>query len=114
MVRSCAARSASAWAPSSSSCSSSTWRCRYWPATAARSGALAHINVAYLALGVLLEIAALVAYTQLTHSVLPDGGPTRIRLFRINLSTLALSHVSPGRYRAGSCTRLPAAHPVRE
>ena len=59
-------------------------------------GALAHINVAYLALGVLLEVAALVAYTQLTHSVLPHGGPSRRRLFRINLSTLALSHVSPG------------------
>ena len=59
-------------------------------------GALAHINVAYLALGVLLELAALVAYTQLTHSVLPHGGPSRLRLFRINLSTLALSHVSPG------------------
>ena len=38
--------------------------------------ALAHINLAYLALGVLLEIAALVAYTQLTHSVLPHGGPS--------------------------------------
>ena len=58
--------------------------------------ALAHINVAYLALGVLLEIAALAAYAQLTHSVLPHGGPSRFRLFRINLSTLALSHVSPG------------------
>ncbi len=58
--------------------------------------ALTHINVAYLALGVLLEIAALAAYAQLTHSVLPAGGPSRFRLFRINLSTLALSHVSPG------------------
>jgi len=59
-------------------------------------GALTHINVAYLALGVLLEVAALTAYAQLTHSVLPAGGPSRFRLFRINLSTLALSHVSPG------------------
>ena len=58
--------------------------------------ALTHINVGYLALGVLLEIAALAAYAQLTHSVLPHGGPRRFRLFRINLSTLALSHVSPG------------------
>ncbi len=58
--------------------------------------ALAHINIAYLALGVLLEIAALAAYTQLTHAVLPSDGPRRIRLFRINMSTLALSHVSPG------------------
>ena len=58
--------------------------------------ALAHINIAYLALGVLLEIAALAAYTQLTHAVLPSNGPRRFRLFRINMSTLSLSHVSPG------------------
>src|SRR5664280_2516908 len=57
---------------------------------------LTHINTAYLALGVILEIAALVAYTQLTHAVLPHSGPSRFRLFRINMSTLALSHVSPG------------------
>jgi uncharacterized protein (TIRG00374 family) len=57
---------------------------------------LTHINTAYLALGVILEIAALVAYTQLTHAVLPHDGPRRLRLFRINMSTLALSHVSPG------------------
>jgi uncharacterized protein (TIRG00374 family) len=58
--------------------------------------ALAHINIAYLALGVLLEVAALAAYTQLTHAVLPSNGPGRFRLFRINMSTLSLSHVSPG------------------
>ncbi len=58
--------------------------------------ALTHINIAYLVLAVLLEIAALAAYTQLTHAVLPHDGPRRFRLFRINMSTLALSHVSPG------------------
>jgi putative heme transporter len=62
----------------------------------AEVNSLAHINLGYLALGVLLEIGALVAYTQLTHAVLPDDGPHRFRLFRINMSTLALSHVSPG------------------
>jgi uncharacterized protein (TIRG00374 family) len=62
----------------------------------AEVNSLAHINLGYLALGVLLEIGALVAYTQLTHAVLPDDGPRRFRLFRINMSTLALSHVSPG------------------
>jgi putative heme transporter len=62
----------------------------------AEVNSLAHINMAYLALGVLLEIAALAAYTQLTHAVLPVGGPRRFRLFRINMSTLSLSHVSPG------------------
>jgi hypothetical protein len=62
----------------------------------AEVNSLAHINLAYLALGVVLEIGALAAYTQLTHAVLPRGGPRRFRLFRINMSTLALSHVSPG------------------
>jgi uncharacterized protein (TIRG00374 family) len=57
---------------------------------------LAHIHIGYLVLGVLLEIGALIAYTQLTHAVLPSDGPRRFRLFRINLSTLSLSHVSPG------------------
>ena len=58
--------------------------------------ALSHIHVQYLVLGVVLEIGALAAYTQLTHAVLPADGPKRFRLFRINMSTLALSHVSPG------------------
>jgi uncharacterized protein (TIRG00374 family) len=62
----------------------------------AEVNSLAHINLGYLALGVLLEVGALVAYTQLTHAVIPHRGPSRFRLFRINLSTLALSHVSPG------------------
>jgi uncharacterized protein (TIRG00374 family) len=62
----------------------------------AELSALAHVNVAFLILGLLLEIAALAAYTQLTHAVLPPGGPRRFRLFRINMSSLALSHVSPG------------------
>jgi uncharacterized protein (TIRG00374 family) len=62
----------------------------------AEVNSLAHIHFGYLAIGVLLEIGALAAYTQLTHAVLPSDGPARFRLFRINMSTLALSHVSPG------------------
>ncbi len=62
----------------------------------AEVNSLAHIHLGYLALGVLLEIGALTAYTQLTHAVLPSDGPRRFRLFRINMSTLSLSHVSPG------------------
>jgi uncharacterized protein (TIRG00374 family) len=58
--------------------------------------ALSHIHFQYLILGVILEVGALAAYTQLTHAVLPPNGPRRLRLFRINMSTLALSHVSPG------------------
>ena len=43
----------------------------------------------------------------------PTAGRRRFRLFRINLSTLALSHVSPGRHRPGGRPRLPPPHPVR-
>ena len=75
--------------------------------------ALAHINMAYLVLGVLLEIGALAAYTQLTHAVLPSDGPRRLRLFRINMSTLSLSHVSPGRHGPGGSPGVPAPDPVR-
>lgn len=57
---------------------------------------LGHVNAGYVVAGVVLEVAALVAYSQLTYAVLPAPGTSRARLFRINLSTLALSHVSPG------------------
>ncbi len=57
---------------------------------------LGHIHIQYVALGLILQIGALAAYTELTHAVLPPHGPRRFRLFRINLSSLALNHVSPG------------------
>lgn len=57
---------------------------------------LGKVNVAFLILGVGLEFAALLAYAQLTHTVLPPGAPSRWRLLRINTSSLALSHVVPG------------------
>ena len=57
---------------------------------------LARVNVAYLFLAFGLEGASLLAYAQLTHTVLPAGGPSRWRLWRINTSALAVSHVVPG------------------
>jgi uncharacterized protein (TIRG00374 family) len=57
---------------------------------------IGRVNVAYLLAGVVLEAAALVAYAQLTNTVLPKGGPSRPRLLQINMSSLALSHVLPG------------------
>lgn len=57
---------------------------------------LTQVNVAYLLLACGLEAASLVAYAQLTHTVLPSGGPSLWRLLRINTSTLAVSHVVPG------------------
>jgi putative heme transporter len=57
---------------------------------------VSHINIAYVIAGLLLEAAALAAYAQLTYTVLSPGGPKRWRLLRIDLSSLALSHVVPG------------------
>lgn len=65
---------------------------------------LSSVNVAYLAAAVGLEVAALVAYAQLTRSVLPctPTTPGLWTLFRIDMSTLALSHVLPGGGAAGA------------
>ena len=63
---------------------------------------LANINLAYVGLGVALEAAALAAYAQLTCAVLPAGGPSFFTVLRIDLSTLALSHVVPGGTAAGA------------
>jgi hypothetical protein len=57
---------------------------------------VSHINIAYVIAGLVLEGAALAAYAQLTHTVLSPGAPKRWRLLRIDLSSLALSHVVPG------------------
>ncbi|HUY23167.1 MAG TPA: YbhN family protein [Acidimicrobiales bacterium] len=57
---------------------------------------LGRINIAYVVAGVVLEAAALVSYSQLTHTVLRREGPPRSRLLRINMSSLAVSHIMPG------------------
>jgi uncharacterized protein (TIRG00374 family) len=57
---------------------------------------LGKINIAYVIAGVVLEAAALVSYSQLTYTVLRREGPRRSRLLRINLSSLAVSHIMPG------------------
>lgn len=57
---------------------------------------VSQINVAWVLAGLVLEAAALVAYAQLTYTVLSPTPPSRWRLLRIDLSTLALSHVVPG------------------
>ncbi|MCL4313736.1 MAG: YbhN family protein [Actinobacteria bacterium] len=63
---------------------------------------LGKVNIAFLLIGVLAEIVALLAYAQLTYTVLPGSSLTRFRLFRIDMSTLALSHVLPGGTAPGS------------
>jgi uncharacterized protein (TIRG00374 family) len=57
---------------------------------------LGQVNIAWLVLGVVLEALSLTAYAQLTHTVLSPGAPGRFTLFRINMSSLSVSHVLPG------------------
>ncbi len=58
--------------------------------------ALSHLNFLWLILGALLEVGALAAYAELTHTVLSPGAPDRFRIFRINMWALAISHTLPG------------------
>ncbi len=57
---------------------------------------LTHVNFLWLILGALLEVGALVAYAELTRTVLSPGAPNRFRIFRINMWALAISHTLPG------------------
>src|SRR5579875_1886465 len=57
---------------------------------------LGKVNVAYLLLAVALEVLALVSYAGLSRTVLYPRSPSRFRLLRINMATLAISHVLPG------------------
>jgi uncharacterized protein (TIRG00374 family) len=63
---------------------------------------LSEVNLGYVAGGVLLEAAALLAYSQLTRAVLPHGAPSRFTILRINMSSLAVSHVLPGGTAGGT------------
>ena len=63
----------------------------------AASRSLADLNPLLLVLGLALEAAALVAYFQLTRSLIPPAErPSLFGMARIELSTLSLSHVVPG------------------
>jgi len=57
---------------------------------------LQRVNLGFVALGVLLEVASLASYAELTRAVLPKGSSHFSRIWRIDLSTLAVSHVLPG------------------
>jgi uncharacterized protein (TIRG00374 family) len=66
-------------------------------------GLLSQVNLLYVLAGFGLIAASLVAYTQLTRGVLPrDASTPRFwTVLRIQLSTLAVSHVVPGGAAAG-------------
>jgi uncharacterized protein (TIRG00374 family) len=57
---------------------------------------LASLNPLLVILAVLLEMAAIYAYVELTRSVLYPHAPGRFNLLRVNLAGLAISHVVPG------------------
>ena len=57
---------------------------------------IGHLNFLWLILGAILELGALLAYAELTRTVLSPGAPSRFRVFRINMWALAISHTLPG------------------
>jgi uncharacterized protein (TIRG00374 family) len=60
-------------------------------------------NLWLIALGILLEVASLLAYAELTRAVLlKSSAPSLWTTFRIDLSTLAVSHLVPGGAAAGT------------
>ncbi len=65
---------------------------------------LSSVNPALLGAGLVLQLAALFAYTMLTMAALGDGRKfiSKMRLFRIQMSTKALSSIVPGGSAAGS------------
>jgi len=64
---------------------------------------LARVNIIYLLVGVVLEAAAIGAYARLTQAALPvEHRPGLWTLVRIDLSTLAASHIVPGGTAAGA------------
>ncbi|MGA2528261.1 MAG: YbhN family protein [Acidimicrobiales bacterium] len=63
---------------------------------------LSRVNIVWLLAGIALEAAALVSYGRLTKAVLPEDGPPLSKVLRIDLSTLAVSHVMPGGTAGGT------------
>ena len=63
---------------------------------------LQHINLGYVMVGVALEFAALMAYAALTVSILPKNSLGLWKVFRIDMSSLALSHVTPAGTAGGT------------
>jgi putative heme transporter len=77
---------------------------------------LGHVNPLLLLLGVVLEILSLLSYALLTQAVIPpETDPGLFKLFRVELTTLSVSHCVPGGSAAGSSVgyRLLTAAGVR-
>lgn len=62
---------------------------------------LGQVNVWLLIVAILLEVGALMAYAELSRTVFAPDSPRRWTMLRINMSSLAVSHVVPGGTAAG-------------
>ncbi len=63
---------------------------------------LRDVNPVLIVIGFALELCALLAYSLMTRAALPEGAISLSRLYRIQLSTRALSGVMPAGSAAGS------------
>lgn len=63
---------------------------------------LSRVNLLLLLVGLALELAAIVAYSQLTRTALPQGELSLPMLVRIQLATKAVTNLVPGGSAAGS------------
>lgn len=63
---------------------------------------LGKVSVGFLILALILEVLSLMSYAELSRTFLTPDAPKFWRMFRINLSTLAVSHVLPGGTAPGS------------
>ncbi len=63
---------------------------------------LSRLNPWLLLLAIGLEVVAQLSYAELTMSLLPKGALRLSKVFRINLSALAVSHVLPGGTAGGT------------
>ncbi len=57
---------------------------------------LARLNPFLVGLAVVLEMAAIYAYVELTRAVLYPYAPSRFNILRVNLAGLAIGHIVPG------------------
>ncbi len=57
---------------------------------------LSQVNIVVLLVAVGLEVLSLLAYAELSRTVLSPDAPRRNLLIRVNMSSLAVSHVVPG------------------
>jgi hypothetical protein len=57
---------------------------------------LGSVNPLLVVIGVALEVSAILAYVELTRTVMYPYAPSRLNTLRVNMAALAISHVVPG------------------